>query len=284
MPFITRCPSQALLGSVVHPCQGHRCRVGNSGHPSQKGGDPLSVVIFDTVMNTLLDTVSLRTDLGYRFSNSRRRVNILQYADDTCVVANSPASCPYLLDTTSISLQWSGMSAKIPKCQCLSLQGSSGKLVDPHLTLAGMPIPFSTGPVRFMGMDIQVPKNSSAAWLQEMLQAVVVDEEAEAEALFWRGVSTPVLATDDPGVPHHLDGTAGCLSSHREVVWAWKVSQHSSPRSLGGLNLPSPSTLQKRLQVSRQCQLLISPDSCVRFLAERGLKQELQEEVQTCYG
>ena len=47
------------------------------------------------------------------------------------------------------------------------------------------------------------------------------------------------------------------------------------PRSLGGLNLPSPSTLHKRLQVSRQCQLLTSQDSCVRFLAERGLKHEL---------
>ena len=71
--------------------------------PLQKGvyqGDPLSVVIFNTVMNTLLDTVSLRSDLGYRFSNSRRQVNILQYADDTCLVANSPASCQHLLNTT----------------------------------------------------------------------------------------------------------------------------------------------------------------------------------------
>ena len=47
------------------------------------------------------------------------------------------------------------------------------------------------------------------------------------------------------------------------------------PRSLGDLNLPSPSTLHRRLQVSRQCQLLTSQDSCVRFLAERGLKHEL---------
>ena len=32
-------------------------------------GDPLSVVIFNTVINTLIDTVSLRADLGYQFSN-----------------------------------------------------------------------------------------------------------------------------------------------------------------------------------------------------------------------
>ena len=47
------------------------------------------------------------------------------------------------------------------------------------------------------------------------------------------------------------------------------------PRSMGGLNLPALSTLHKRLQVSRQCQLLTSRDSCVRFLADRGLKREL---------
>jgi hypothetical protein len=39
----------------------------------------------------------LRIDLGYQFSNSPRRVNILQYADDTCLVSNSPTPCQYLL-------------------------------------------------------------------------------------------------------------------------------------------------------------------------------------------
>ena len=52
------------------------------------------------------------------------------------------------------------------------------------------------------------------------------------------------------------------------------------PQSQGGLNLPSLSTLHKRLQVSRQCQLLTSQDSCVRFLADRGLKRELRAKRQ----
>ena len=46
------------------------------------------------------------------------------------------------------------------------------------------------------------------------------------------------------------------------------------PRSSGGLNLPSLTTLHKRLQVSRQCQLLTSQDPCVRFLADRCLKRD----------
>ena len=75
-------------------------------------GDPLSVVIFNTVINTLIDTVSLRADLGYQFSNSSRRLNILQYADDT-----------YLLSMVSDWLQWSGMTAKVPKSKCVALLG-----------------------------------------------------------------------------------------------------------------------------------------------------------------
>ena len=64
------------------------------------------------------------------------------------LVADSPASCQYLVATVSDWLQWSGMVAKTPKCQCLSLQGSTGRLADPHLTLDGVPIPFSTDAVR----------------------------------------------------------------------------------------------------------------------------------------
>ena len=49
------------------------------------------------------------------------------------------------------------------------------------------------------------------------------------------------------------------------------------PCSMGGLNLPRLSTLHKKLQVSRQCQMLVSRDSCVRFLADRNLQHELQQ-------
>ena len=44
------------------------------------------------------------------------------------------------------------------------------------------------------------------------------------------------------------------------------------PTSKGGFNLPR---LHKKLQVSRQCQLLMSCDSCVRFLADHNLRREL---------
>ena len=46
------------------------------------------------------------------------------------------------------------------------------------------------------------------------------------------------------------------------------------PKESGGLNLPSLSSLYKQLQISRQCQLLTSSDSCVRRIAEKGLQCE----------
>ena len=260
--------------------------------PLQKGvyqGDPLSVVIFNTVMNTLVDTISLKTDLGYHFSNSLRQVNILQYADDTCLIANSPAACQYLLNTTADWLQWSGMTAKVPKCQCLSLQASVGKLADPHLTLNGVPIPFSTGPVRFLGMQVQVPRNQAAVEeamttrLQEML--VAIDETPltrKQKLLLYSGgvcprLTWPLLIQEfpatwmekqvDPLVTRFLKKWSGLGKSANTAILYL-------PRSLGGLNLTAPSTLHKRLQVSRQCQLLTSQDSCVRFLADRGLQRE----------
>ena len=87
-------------------------------------GDPLSVVIFNTVINTLVDALQTRLDLGYRLSNSTRQVNVLLYADDTCLLADSPATCQHLLDMVHQWLQWSGMRAK----------------VNPDLELAGEPI------------------------------------------------------------------------------------------------------------------------------------------------
>ena len=83
---------------------------------------------------------------------------LLQYADDTCITANSPAADQHLLDMVDRWLQWSGMRAKVPKCHCLALQGSTGKLHDPHLSITNQTIPFiGSNSIKFLGMSIQVP-------------------------------------------------------------------------------------------------------------------------------
>ena len=150
--------------------------------PLQKGvyqGDPLSVVIFNTVINTLVDTIRRRLDLGYTITNTPHTINLLQYADDTCIIAKDPASCQYLLQIVDQWLQWSGMEAKVPTCCSLAIQSSTGKLTDPGLTLAGKPLPFiGNGSIRFLGLKIEVPSNVIQAkieikqHLMEMLQRV----------------------------------------------------------------------------------------------------------------
>ena len=123
-------------------------------------GDPLSVVIFNSVMATLADTINQQQHLGYKFSNSSRSTNILQYADDTCLIADGPSSCQQLLNCVERWLQWSGMRAEVPKCHSLAIQASSGKTYDPSLVLQGEHIPsIGNNAIKFLGAFIQIPKN-----------------------------------------------------------------------------------------------------------------------------
>ena len=124
-------------------------------------GDPLSVAVFNTVINILVDTLGTRLNLGFQISDSRHRVNLLQYADDTCIVANGPASAQYLLDIVDRWLLWSRMKAKVSKCSSLAIQGSSGKLFDPHLTISKQNIQFANKPIKYLGMRVEVPHNTA---------------------------------------------------------------------------------------------------------------------------
>ena len=73
-------------------------------------GDPLSVIIVNTVMNTLVDTISQsHQQLGYSLTKSIHRCNLLQYADDTSLLAHGPAACQSLLECTERWLHWSRM-------------------------------------------------------------------------------------------------------------------------------------------------------------------------------
>ena len=60
-------------------------------------GDPLSVVVFNTIMCTLIDALKPLKHLGYNLSGSKHSVHLLQYADDTCLVGDGPFSCQELL-------------------------------------------------------------------------------------------------------------------------------------------------------------------------------------------
>ena len=111
-------------------------------------GDPLSVV--DTITKN-------HPDLGYSLACAPCKTNLLQYADDTSLIADGPSSCWTLLDATDSWLDWSGMSANVPKCITMAIRSSTGGAYDPKLTLSGRPIPFiGTSTFRFLGTPISI--------------------------------------------------------------------------------------------------------------------------------
>ena len=74
------------------------------------------MLVFNTVMNTLVDTIAkCHPDLGYQLSSSPVKSKLLQYAEDTSLLSDGPSSCQALLTTTEAWLKWSGMKANVPK-------------------------------------------------------------------------------------------------------------------------------------------------------------------------
>ena len=126
-------------------------------------------------MNTLSDTLCTRRDLGFTLPSSTTAINHLLYADDVCLISNLPAGCQHLLDVVQRWLEWSCLKAKVPKCHEMSLQASTGKTVNPNLTLGGEAIPEFDGS---WGMSVWLHINNSTAKttlvddLKRMLEAV----------------------------------------------------------------------------------------------------------------
>lgn len=92
------------------------------------------------------------------------------------------------------------------------------------------------------------------------------------------GVSATVMAIADPKFPATwMEKQVNPMVTRFLKKWSGLGKSANMailhlPRSLGGLNLPAPSTLHKKFQVSRQCQLFTFQDSFVRFLVNRGLQ------------
>lgn len=249
-------------------------------------GDPFSVVIFNTVINTMVDTLQMK---GYQVAQSQLPVSLLQYADDSCLIGNSPASCQHLVDTTATWFQWSGMKAKISKCASLGLQASSGKKINPMLLLDGQPIPYTPDGVKFLGMHINVPADQAKHKITVKSKLDTMLREVDAcpltrkqKLLVYRAGVCPrltwLLTIEElpiTWVEKNLDTLAS------RYLKKWSGLARAANNSLlylsatkGGLNLPLISSLHKKLQVSRQCQVLTSPDPCVRHMAEKALQKD----------
>ena len=253
-------------------------------------GDPLSTIIFNTVMCTLIDALQPHRHLGYTFSQSKHTMHLLQYADDTCLISDGPASCQELVQHVEQWLQWTGMKAKPSKCHSLGIKASSGKSADPHLMINDQPIPFIRNEsIKFLGKVIQVPLDTQAIKqhvlqkLDNMLQRVdKVPVTRQQKLKLYRAGICPRLSWDLAvnslplsWVTKELESLATrYLKRWSGLAKSADTSRLYLPQSQGGLSLPAVSLMYKRQQVSRACQLLASTDATVRYATTREIQRE----------
>ena len=236
----------------------------------------------------MVDTINDKQDLGYHFTDCVS-VNLVQYADDTCLVENSPSAGQKLPNLVERWLSWSGMRAKVPKCHALGLNASVGKLVDPDLSITGQKIPFASEQVKFLGRHFELPhdtnrvKKAILSRLQKMFNSVDTCPLTRGQKLkLYRGEVCPRLAlhlTIEDLPISWVEKKLGAIAIWYVKRWAGLARAANSsilylPQKMGSLNLPLISTY-KCFQVSHQSQLLTSPDSCVRLMVEDNLQCEV---------
>ena len=253
-------------------------------------GDPLSTVIFNTVMCTMIEALRPCQQLGYTFSNSERTVHLLQYADDTCLIGSGPASCQELLRLVERWLQWTGMQAKPTKCHSLGIKASTGKPFDPALVIDGQPIPFiGKEAIKFLGKVIQVPldtnniKSQLLNKLSRMLERVDETPVTRQQKLrLYRAAICPRMSWDLAVNSLPLSWVTGTLeATATRFLKKWSGLAKAAdtarlylPQSQGGLSLPPISLLYKKQHISQACQLLVSADPAVRFTTTVEIKRE----------
>ena len=255
-------------------------------------GDPLSVAIFNTVMNTLVDTLAEHRNLGYTFSQSNHTCNLLQYADDTCLTGDGPASCQALLTRTEEWLQWSKMKAKVPKCASLAIQASTGKSFDPSLKLHGDTIPYiSNSTFRFLGAPVTTHnamaehKAALLEKLEDMLNKVdqTLLTRQQKLHLYSNGIC-PRLTWDMTitTLPiSWIERNLETMATRYLKCWSGLAKSANTnrlylPKSSGGLQLPSITTMYKKTRCGLAASHMTSWDSTIRLLSSRKTMNEVK--------
>ena len=253
-------------------------------------GDPLSPIIFNTVMSTLSDSLRIRPNCGYSLSKSSRSISALLYADDICLLANGPSGAQLQLSLVERWLKWSGMKAKIAKCSSLAVEASTAKRFNPTLFLGEELIPYvGEGTVKFLGVPVSVPinKKSMQIQIQEKLQhmLVKVDESnvtrKQKLLLYKVGICSrlcwDLMVSEFPisWVTNILEG-AGTryLKRWSGLTQSADTSCLYLPRQEGGLGLLPISLMYKSLKASLNALLLTSKDRVICQVVSRVVKHE----------
>ena len=241
-------------------------------------------------MNTLSDTLCTRGDLGFSLPQFSTSINHLLYADDACIISSTPAGCQHPLDMVQLWLEWAQLKAKVSECRSMVIQASTGKRVNPNLTISGERIPPAEDDAfKFLGMPVRIYSSNVSArlslqiTLQRMLSAIDKTPLTRQQklCLFKHGVcprlSWPLDVEDFPIT--WLERDLQPLATKALKKWAGLTSPSNTsilflPVKKGGLALPSLVSLHKKLQATKMVQLLTSRDPGVRKAADLRLAEE----------
>ena len=192
-------------------------------------GVPLSVVIFNLVVNTLLDTgLTWATDflipLAVSTSSSMPMMHVLW------LIPQPHASTFYTSPLTGCSGQGWHRNTEVPMPFIEKLLGEA-RWPPTHIKCSSHCSSWILG-----GTGSRIPWQQGRPPGQNISghRSVSVEKEAEAAPLLGGSVPTNGLASSHQRVSLNLDWAEGWLPTHRlpeEVVWACKVDQHCSPVS-----------------------------------------------------
>ena len=261
-------------------------------------GDPLSPLIFNTVMSTLSNSLRALSSCGYTLSGRSSTTNALLYADDVCLVADGPGGAQLLLSQVERWLQWSGMRAKISKCFALSIKASTSKRFDPALKLEGQLIPYKgKETIRFLGGPISIPTNRREQQQNLEGKLVVMLKKVDSTSvtrkqklLLYKACICPRLSWDLATLDLPISWVSSVLeAAATRFLKKWSglarpadTARLYLPKGEGGLALPSISLLYKRMKVSQSTLLLTSRDSVTRWIAHRSIQRE-KSQVRTLF-
>ena len=141
-------------------------------------GDPFSVIVFNTVINTLaLQLKQVQPTLGYRLHKSAYTMDALLFADDVTLLAKSSKDQQKLCNVVSDWCRLSKLVIKIPKCSCLGLAyKSKDHLHDPTISICDQKVPFlGHKSFKFLGMPIngQLSTTDYNIFLKNKLQELM---------------------------------------------------------------------------------------------------------------
>ena len=246
-------------------------------------GDPFSVIVFNTVINTLV--MMLKTQpFGYTLSGSSHKINAFLFADDVTLVSKSPSGLQRLCNIVSDWCQWSQLTIKMSKSSCLGLSFKPKfHLRDPSVSISNESVPFlGSESFLFLGMPINGNLSddnfkssliSKAKTLMEKLDNCPVSCRWKLK-LYQNGIF-PRLSwylSLLPLSPSWLQSELDRIVTSYLKKWcklrrsACTAIFYLLPQN-AGLGLPRLSTSSISLQSSKSARLLSSHDNCVRSLA-----------------